>query len=303
MQDPVIPDRGHISFSQLNMFERCGVQYEFRYVKGIKEPPALKPSAGKAGHAGIETHFRRKIETGTDAPVELMLDAFDTAWRNETLDVVLQPDEDLGKTKDATAFTLGTYHASVAKITTPKAVELEFLLPIIVEDQVLPPIKGYIDLLKVPDDGSPATLDLEDTKFKFPGKSGIAYHKTQDEVDWTMQLTLYDMAMQAAGIKVDRLGFHSIIGPVFAQGNPVPVKLPNLKPLYRDERLMDPRVRQAVIDRTKRKILSIVTAIRSGNFIPTNDPRTCSWCGYRKICPDSLAKDDFLAQLIREETP
>lgn len=298
-----VQDRGHISFSQLNMFQRCGKQYEHRYVLGIKEPPALKPSAGKAGHAGIEAHMRSKIETGIDPPRELMLDAFDTSWTRETLDVQLEQGENLGKTKDSTYYLLQHYHAAEAPKILPRAVELEFMLPITVMDEILPPIKGFIDMLKVPNDGSPATLDIDDQKFKFPGKSGIAYHKKQEEVDWTDQLTIYDMALQAAGITVDRLGFQSIIGPVFRDGDPIPAKEPSIKPLYRDERLMVPAVRAAVIERTKRKILAIVQAIRAGTFIPTNDPRTCGWCGYRKICPDSLAKDDFLAQMIREETP
>lgn len=295
-------DRAHISFSQLNMFRRCGKQYEFRYIHGVKEPPALKPSAGKAGHAGIEAHYRNKIETGVDAPVELMLDTFDTSWKREMLDVEPQPGENLDQTKDETAYVLRTYHAATAPKTLPRAVELEFMLPITVLDEVLPPIKGYIDLLKVPIDGGPATLDVDDIKFKFPGKSGKAYHKTQADVDWTEQLTIYDMALQAAGITVDRLGLLSIIGPVFKPGDPIPAKDPSFLPLYRDERLMNPEVRAKVIERTKLQILAVVKAIRSGTFIPTNDPRTCSWCGYRKICPDSLAKEDFLAQIIREET-
>lgn len=301
--DNRVQDRPHISYSQLNMFQRCGVQYKHRYVDGLKEPPALKPTAGKAGHAGIETHYRRKIETGLDEPVDLMLDAFDTSWKRETLDVQLEEGEDLGKTKDATAYTLRHYHAAVAPQVMPRAVELEFMLPITVMDETLPPIKGYIDLLKVPVDGGPATLDVDDQKFKFPGKSGRAYHKSQEEVDWTDQLTIYDMALQAAGITVDRLSFLSIIGPVFRPNDPIPAKDPSILPIYRDAQLMTPAVRQRIIDRTKMKILAIVKAIRSGTFIPTNDPRTCGWCGYRKICPYSLAKDDFLAQQIREETP
>lgn len=293
---------GHISFSQLSMYRRCGVQYRFRYVEGLKEPPALKPGAGKAGHAGIEAHMRKKMVTGEDPPVELMLDTFDSSWRVEMEAVELQPEEDLGKTKDATAYTLQHYHATEAPDITPKSVEQAFLLPLQVMDVTLPPIKGYIDIIKVPVNGPP-TLDIEDTKFKFVGKSGRAYHKTQADADWTEQLTIYDMALQRAGIKVDRLGITSIMGPVFKDGSPIPVKDPDIQHIWRDERLMRPEVREAMIERTKRTILAVVKAITDGTFIPTSDPRTCSWCGYRKICPDSLAKDDYLAQMIREETP
>lgn len=293
---------GHLSYTKINMYRRCPRQYEFRYEHGIKEPPALRPSAGKAGHAGIEAHMRRKMETGEDPPVAIMLDAFDTSWNRETLDLIPEEGENPGKTKDATYYTLQHYHAAEAPGIQPKAIEQEFMLPITVADQVLPPIKGYIDIIQTPVDGPP-TLDIEDTKFKFPGKTGRVYPKTQADADWSIQLDIYDMALQHAGIRVDRLGLGSIIGPVFKNDDPIPAKDPDIQHVWRDERLMQPAIRDAMTERTRRVILAVYNAIQSGNFIPTDNPRTCSWCGYRKICPDSLAKDDFIAQILREETP
>ena len=292
----------HLSASQIGMYQRCGRQYEFRYIKGLKEPPALKPTAGKAGHAGIEAHMRAKMRTGEDPEVNVMLDIFDASWNAQAPDIELQPEEDLGKTKDYIAWTLRQYHAEAAPNVTPRAIEQEFLLPLRVLDEVLPPIKGYIDLIKVPANG-PATLDIDDTKFVLPGKGGRVYIKSQSDVDWSDQMTLYDMAMTAAGITADRIGLVSMVGPKFKDGDPIPAEMPKIVPIYRDERLMAPSVRSSMHSRLKLKIQAIVRAIRNGTFIPTNDPRTCSWCGFRKVCPDSLAKDDFLAQQIREENP
>ena len=284
------------------MFQRCGRQYQFRYEEGRKEPPALKPTAGKAGHAGIEAHMRAKMITGTDAPVDLMLDSFDTAWNRESTDMVAQPEENPGKTKDGVAWTLRDYHARKVEHIVPRAVELEFMLPLVVADRMLPPIKGFIDLLKVPANG-PATLDVEDTKFVFPDRRGVVHPKTQADADWSEQLTIYDMALHTAGIHADRIGLVSMTPPIWKGDDPIPHKMPDVIPVYRDPALMDPAVRAAMLGRMRRKIQLIVEAIEHGTFIPTNDPRTCSWCGFRKVCPDSLAKDDFLAQHIREETP
>lgn len=285
----------HISVSRLGMLHRCAKQYEYRYVKGIKEPPALKPTAGKAGHAGIEAHLRHKMATKLDPPLELTLDSFDSSWNHETQDIELQPEEDAAKTKDYVVSALTEWHTMNARTIDPRAVEQEFLLQLPTSIPT-PPVLGYIDIIKVPVQEGPAVLDIDDTKFVFPKANGAIYPKTQADIDWSDQHTMYDMAMDTAGIHADRLGMISMVGATETSKGPRPARI---VPVYRDPELMRPPVRQAMRERLIRKVETLVQLVQHGTFMPTNQPHVCSWCGYRKICPDSLAKDDFLAQQIR----
>lgn len=51
----------HLSVSQISMYLRCSLQYWFRYIQGIKAPPNLKLTVGKAGHEGLEFENRQKV--------------------------------------------------------------------------------------------------------------------------------------------------------------------------------------------------------------------------------------------------
>lgn len=296
MTSRIVPEDDHFSVSRVNMWHRCPKQYEYRYLQGLKTPPALRPLAGKAGHGGLEAHMREKLRTGIDPPLSVMHDAFAQTYQDERYGLELEPEENEDATKDYVAKTLTRYHTNNAPFVQPRAIEQQFLLPLIGQAEQLPPLLGYIDIIKVPLDGPP-TLDVDDFKFKFPDARGYrARPMTQDDVDSSDQLTAYEMVMDAAGVRVDRLGFQTLIGP--SPRDPVPAIIP----VYRDERLLHPTIRQRIRQRLIDKIEAMVKSIRHGIFVPTNNPRTCSWCGYRKICPASLAKDDFLAQQLREGT-
>jgi hypothetical protein len=56
---------GHLSVSQVNMYQRCAKQYEFRYVQKLISPPAVPLLEGSAVHAVLEEH-NRQLLNGTD---------------------------------------------------------------------------------------------------------------------------------------------------------------------------------------------------------------------------------------------
>ena len=53
-----------LSPTKLGMLERCGLQYEFRYVKGLKLPPSSPLIVGSAAHRAAELDLKRKMEAG-----------------------------------------------------------------------------------------------------------------------------------------------------------------------------------------------------------------------------------------------
>ena len=128
----------HLSVSQITMFLRCGAQYEFRYLKGIKLPPAGAMIQGTAYHAAIATDLSHKQDTG-----ELLLDneiddifstSFDyqikskgTQYEDDSEQFIFEDidwqGEEPGKVKDDGIRLAKLYHNTMASKINPIEVE------------------------------------------------------------------------------------------------------------------------------------------------------------------------------------
>ncbi len=62
------------------MFLRCSKQWEFRYIKNKKTPPAGAMIQGSAYHGALEANYKQKIKSKKDLPVSDVLDAYVTTW-------------------------------------------------------------------------------------------------------------------------------------------------------------------------------------------------------------------------------
>jgi len=89
----------YISVTQIKMYLRCPAQYYFRYVLGLKIPPAGALVLGRAVHAGLEHYFAGKLHTGEGPPVNRVLDVFDAAFEAERPEADWGED-DPGRAKD-----------------------------------------------------------------------------------------------------------------------------------------------------------------------------------------------------------
>lgn len=70
----------HVSQSQLDMWQRCPRQWEYRYISGLKMRPSGALIEGSCYHKSLEVNFTQKKETLTDLPVDDCLDAFSAEW-------------------------------------------------------------------------------------------------------------------------------------------------------------------------------------------------------------------------------
>jgi len=80
--------KGYLSVSAASMYQRCGKQFEFRYIDGLKEPPGVAMTEGSSHHDWLEANNVRKIQTGEDMAVKpattMFLDYFsDNAKRDK----------------------------------------------------------------------------------------------------------------------------------------------------------------------------------------------------------------------------
>lgn len=275
----------HFSYSQFNMYQRCGRQYEYRYVKRLKTPPTMLLGSGKAIHAAFEANSKHKMSKKIDMPVDIMLDLAATAHDKEMSDVEDADSTAKGKDKDASLSIVAHYRRTQAPAIVPLAVEFGFTVSL--EDDEAGsgylPVLGFVDsYAAVPDprDGptkGQAVIALEDYK-------KVTRRKTQLEADITPQLTLYDYVynLQTGGLTTDIIGFRQLgfNGPRSQDPGPYSI------PLYRSPSQMVPEVRQRRWRRVLEQMKATQRAVRAGIFIATDNPQICSWCGYAAICQE-----------------
>jgi len=275
----------HISFSQMSMYLRCSMQYYFRYILGIKDPPKLPLAIGKGGHAALEFNGRYKMKNGVDLAVPDMLDMASTFIDLESEELENTSPNEKGEAKDRAIAALRVYQTRDAAAITPAGVEIEFNLDMNdpAEENVEPIriVNGKIDII---------TTDVTVLDYKFVGRA-----RSQGEVDLSPQLTLYGKVFRVLTGKYPKNTGYQMFLPGSTRTPP------DARALFRDPSLMRPRQQEARFQRLRYQFQQVERGIRTGVFIPTDDAQTCSWCGYRDRCQSSLVSD-YEAAKIRGET-
>ena len=275
--------RPHISFSQLSMYLRCSMQYYFRYILGLKQPPVLRTAIGKGGHSALEYNGRYKMRTGQDIKVANLLDMASTFIDIETSEVEDLNKADAGEAKDRAIASLKVYQVRDAKLINPAGVEVEFNLDLNPPEEMELPIRiinGKIDLV---------TTDASVIDYKFVNQA-----RSQGEVDLSPQLTLYGKVFKTlTGKYPRRLGYQ-----MFLPGSTRTA--PDSRAIERDAALMSAPQQETRYRRLLYQFGQVEKGIRNGDWIPVDDPKTCSWCGYRERC-QGTSVDDFTAARVRGE--
>jgi len=151
---------------------RCGMQYYYRYVEGIKTPPAVAMLQGSSLHKGQEVNFSQKIESHEDAPLDVVLDAVSDRFNSEVQDIENWEDTDEGKAKDQVITVMELVHTTHNPTIQPLECEAEYSLD----------CNGTI--LK-------AVIDLVDDKGRVRDNKLVGKAKSQCDADNDLQLTMY----------------------------------------------------------------------------------------------------------------
>lgn len=245
-----------ISATKLGMYNRCPIQYEFRYIKGIKNPPNGLMLQGQVYHKCHATNFEQKIKTLKDMDLADIADAYVTFWDSEVINNPafsrgeIQWDEDPEKVKKMGLSLVKQYHLEVAPEIIPKEVETYKL------KDIIPNLKAeaYLDLIDVND------LIID---HKVVGRKG-----TQADADKDLQATMYLWITDKGEFE-----FHKIIRK----------KIPEIQ-----------KIKTIRTEEQKLRFISMVKKtfelIQTGIFVPRCDGWQCSevFCGYWNICKARL---------------
>ena len=179
-----------ISFSGTDMYLKCGKQYEFRYIDGIKIPPKVVMIEGSSHHKAMELNNKRKMKKGSDMKASRLTEIFMEDFRErikpqkKTID---WEGENENRIYDRARSLHVDYIRSVAPGLRPLAAE-EWFNEVVTIDGVTFTLNGVIDLKNENKKGNTEVLD-----YKVKSKAASANELKSDQ-----QLSLYS---HVAGVR------------------------------------------------------------------------------------------------------
>lgn len=168
--------------SEIATFLKCGKQWEFRYVQGIKTPSRAALTVGSAVDAAVTYNLLEKLKTGVDLPKQAVLDAYSGNFDNLSPDTAWGED-DAGKQKDMGVKLITLHHEVIAPRIDPASVQESF----VIETDGGYDLGGTIDLTE-------KSGVIADTK-----TAKTAYD--EDAIARALQPAMYDFAYEAVNGK------------------------------------------------------------------------------------------------------
>jgi putative RecB family exonuclease len=167
----------HLSYSRLTRFEQCPLSYRLHYIEKKQAEPGLALRFGKTIHAVLERLMKEVLDDERSGPLseERAIELYREAWSAEQLTGMDVFAEGLRILRDFIRDQGVVDHRDVL------AIEKEFRLP------VGPfTVLGFIDRVDWVDDETVEVIDYKTNHQLF----------TRDEVDTSLQLSLYHVAAQ-----------------------------------------------------------------------------------------------------------
>jgi hypothetical protein len=253
--------------SGLNLLSRCGIAFEYRYLRRVPEIRSVSLAVGSAVDRAVTADLTEKKDSGkllrADEVQDIARDALLEEWQRGDIVVNEEDAEDgwsgsKGDAVDASVDMAGFHHKAAAPAIEPTAVQRKWVLDINGLDLQL---AGTIDIQE-------GLQSLRDTKTS--AKSPV-----RDLADKSLQLTTYSLAVrQIDGAIPEAVGLDYI------------VRTPKRKELKLVQ--LESKRTDADMSHLVRRIEQAARVIRSGMFSPAPpDAWWCSkkFCSYWAVCP------------------
>jgi len=244
---------GYLSVSQVLTYMRCPMQYYWRYVKGITNPPMAKMTEGRAMHKALEVGHKEQRRIDKSPPLDVFLDAYRDAWTEMKREIEDWGDEDENGIMHRDRCLLSEYREVLVPKMNPEQIESRFWSPFGKADI---PVVGFVDLID---------YDKEKNEHWIIDHKIVAKTKSQKEVDSDLQLTVYSHAHATPGVQ-----FTSF----------VKTKKPKISAVQSTRTQRDGLWAEKVF-------AEVANGISAGYFPPC-DPSSWSctkkWCGYAFRC-------------------
>lgn len=250
--------RDYISFSAIRSYQQCPLRYYFHYMAGIPETTISAAFVfGGAVHKAIQHHFQSLLESNVAPSQAELLAEYRAGWQAHSLPIKFTKDEQAGSFDDLAVRMIKAFSGSEMAKPTGRILAIEEtlrgeLIP------GLPDVLGRVDLILE----TPTELQICDWK------TARSKYTAEQVEESAAQLLLYgELAKDLAPGKKLRLQFG-----VLTKTKEVSIDAHSFE------------FNQAQVDRTKRIIERIWTAIQAGHFYPAPSLMNCPGCPYRDPC-------------------
>jgi putative RecB family exonuclease len=241
-QDPGL----RLSYSRVDTYERCPLQFRFRYLDKLPSTPSPDLSWGSAIHAALEAWWDQKLPD--PPPVEVMFRALYDRWDDTGFDGMSR-EEKLVWYRHARTI-LARHHEIYARDYVP-AVACEQWFELDIGDDVA--LCGSIDHVARTPSGGLGIVDWKTNRRA----------KTRAQVAGSLQLAIYALgAEELWGHQPEWVALDFVVSGV---------------------RVTMPRS-EIDTDAALATIRDVAAQVREGLF-PAAPGRLCPWCDYRSVCP------------------
>lgn len=245
-----------LSASSVATFLRCPTQWDFAYVKKIRSPPTVRQAVGIAAHDAFEENLLTKMVTQVDLPVEFVKDAFSDSYDTMVGEMggIFEEKDPPGTAKDQGIAIVEKQHLEIAPS----------IVPVLVEAPIQFEINGIIWT---------GTIDLVDGRGRLRDWKTSA-KKPSSGANYTLAMTGY------------ALGYREMTGEIETDVQlDFFVRYKKQEPGYFPIPAGGPVSDRAVLvfaDIVSRVQAAIMTGVFPPHGLQNN---SCSWCGFRDICP------------------
>jgi DNA helicase-2/ATP-dependent DNA helicase PcrA len=256
------------SYSAFDMYDKCGLQYAFRYVYRMPEPATAAPalSFGSMAHAAFEAFTRERRERAARGEAAPTRDDLEREFRARWVPQAFgdkAAEERYGRRVGSLLDNF--WEGELASLGQAEFEEQGFELRLdpgegLVDGERLDPviIHGTIDRIDRLPGGGIEVIDYKTGKVS-----------SQKGVDESLQLSIYALACRDAL----ELGTPERVTLYFTES------ATRLSTTRSDEQL----------DAARDDVLMRVARMRQGEFPATPSADVCRWCAYRAMCPEAAS--------------
>jgi len=243
---PDVSDRLRLSFSRVESYKQCPLQFRFSYVDKLPGVPSPHLSWGTSLHSALETWWMQKLPT--PPPVEDLLQALYDSWEDEGFEGM--PREEKLEWYRHAQDVLRRHHARYAATYVPAVASEQYFVLDIGDDIE---VAGSVDHVARTPSGGIGIVDWKTNKRA----------KTKDQVRGSLQLAIYTLAAaELWGQEPEWVALDFVV-----PGVRVTVERHEIDT-------------EAALT-TLREVAGL---IRTEAFAPTPN-NLCGWCDYRALCP------------------
>lgn len=235
------------SVSQIEVYQKCPLQYQFRYIYCVPTPPAAPMMFGITIHNVLHAIAERVLQ-GDRVGISTVEYLYNKHWQSSGYQGKAHEQHQ----KESGLAELRLYLSDRPFLLTTPPIFAEQSFRFKVKDSL---VTGRIDRVDRLEDGTVAVTDF---------KTGSV--KTKKDADKNLQLSVYALALKEVfHIVADRLTLS------FLKDN---IDIHTTRSEHN-------------LKATKKILDETFTEIRSGNFAPNSNPYTCGFCAFRTICDNS----------------